>query len=121
MKSISPEKKLELVRRIREESHQNQSLMTGRESILNPSEPEGIIRHPRSGKARIMLAVLLFLFCLWTKYTGGLELMQYEDLRLALRQEIDLNAIDFIEDLPYTLTNADAAVEIGTMRIEEGH
>ena len=42
-------------------------------------------------------------------------------LAALLRQEIDLNAIDFIEDLPYTLTNADAAVEIGTMRIEEGH
>ncbi len=121
MKSISPEKKLELVRRIREESNQNQSLIAGRETILGTSEGSitGIKRHSLM-KLRIMSALLLFLFCIWAKYGGGGEFLQYDELQTALQQEIELNAIDFMDELPYTLTNADASADVGTMRIEEG-
>ena len=84
MKSISPEKKLELVRRIREESNQNQSLIAGRETILGTSEGSitGIKRHSLM-KLRIMSALLLFLFCIWAKYGGGGEFLQYDELQLS--------------------------------------
>ncbi|MDO5573381.1 MAG: hypothetical protein Q4G60_05295 [bacterium] len=122
MKTISPEKKLELVRRIREESNQNQSVMTGRETILSTSGPKQVEgKLPNYRKLRFLLAVSLFLFCFWVKYTGSDQIIGYEDLKAVLKQEIDLNGIDFIEDLPYTLTDADQNTDIGMMKTEEGY
>ena len=120
MKTISPEKKLELVRKIREESNQNQSVMTGRETILNTPGPKQMeSKLPNCRKLRFLLAVSLFLFCFWVKYTGSDQIIGYEDLKVVLKQEFDLNGIDFIENLPYTLTDADQNTDIGMMKTEE--
>lgn len=124
MKRHSTEKKLELIKRIREESTHNQSLIMGRESILSDPDME---RNHVSGfsfmKVRIMLTIFLFLFCVWYKNTTtSSDEFNYEELRASLQTEIDLNSIDFIGELPYTLTNADSyGLDIGTTKIEEGH
>ncbi len=110
MKKISTEKKLELIKRIREESNHNQSLITGRESILSDSGREAIGGgHFGFGKVRLFLSILLFLFCLWFRFSVGetSESMNYESLRHLLQEEINLNTIDFIGELPYNLTSAD--------------
>ncbi len=123
MANRSTDKKLELIRRIREESNHNQTIITGREDILKDPVEHG--QNHKKGfllKLRSIVAMMLFLLCFWCqKVDTNLDFFDYEQITTYLSEEINLNSIDFMEDIPYTLDNAKSMeLDFGKIINEEG-
>lgn len=121
MSQIPVEKKLELIRTIRSEQHQNKELLRSREALLygkslSPGSLEPISYHYEShtktqtpaGPAISGFKIRLFAATLFLGIVFCLELFQVKSLKEplnALYTEIskDGNLFDFVEDLTYTL------------------
>ena len=108
MNKLTAEKKLELVRRLRETSDYNQSKLSYGSRLLYGEEESAKAEGYIPGISillRSIVAILLFIGIAAIRLSG-LELFgfDYNRLHAYLSETIDLNSFDFTEDLPYTLT-----------------
>ncbi len=119
MSDITAEKKLELIRNIREENSRNRMNLRSRENILygqnydNPVTNDSVNMTISSEKSfstlgiRIFTAIILFsLFIIldYTKQTwfslDSVQICKY------LQENYTLNSFDFIQEITYTLEDA---------------
>lgn len=113
MEHISSEKKMELIRTIREENERNKGKMRNRESILfggassyqqQPSESAQEFRPVKSSfRLRLLLAIALFAGYL-VMDMGKLDIsgVTAEIVHAGINKSFSANLFDFIEDFPYT-------------------
>lgn len=125
MDHISTDTKLKLVQMIRNENQENRMKMRSREQLINSGYHSGSYRenafqrsafsgnafseqeaHPFWGlRLRIGAAFLLFLGFLFLDYTGvKMGSIGAGEIVSWINKEIDINSIDFIENLTYTLS-----------------
>lgn len=116
MEQVSAETKLRLVQMIREENQQNRMKMQSREQMLNygyvlpknrketAAETDGLLL--TGLRIRLALAFLFFLAFFFFDYSGmKLGSMNAEKFATVLNQEMGTNAIDFIKNFTYTLSD----------------
>lgn len=116
MSDITAEKKLALIRSIREENDRNRMSMRNRQNILygyyydkcdtefadNPTDMSKCFN--RSLGIRILVAIVLFSVYVILDYTGtSFFSLDTTVISTSLMENYDLNAIDFIEEISYTL------------------
>lgn len=114
MEQVSTETKLRLVQMIRAENQENRMKMQSRERLLNygyipPAQLEktNTEGHFLTGfRLRLALSFLLFIAFFFYDYSGmKLGDMNAEKFAVVLNQEMGTNAIDFIKDFTYTLSD----------------
>ncbi len=119
--SISTEKKLQLIHRIRQEHQNNQSTIRGREAILyGKSLPYGAL--PEDGAEyfpegevpvstfRFRAVIALFLFLVFYVLSSRNETifgLRTDQLQEAVAEDYSPILFDFIGEIPYTLHEAD--------------
>ncbi len=110
MNDISADRRLELIRSVREEQARNYMTMQRRESVLygsNLSMPaqsmDRSVAPINAGlKLRIAIALILFLgFLILDKNHYTFLSLDSSDVITAISEEV--NSFDFMEDIPYTL------------------
>lgn len=119
MSDITAEKKLELIRNIREENHKNRLNLQSRESILYGHEycytgetmQEAGKRTVKSVShlgLRTLFAIILFSLFMILDNTGGVwgDFSSANIYGLLLENNI-ANSFDFIEEITYTLNHAE--------------
>ena len=116
MEQVSTETKLRLVQMIRAENQENRIKMQSRERLLNygyvpPEKWKEADNGVNSGflvgfRIRLALAFFLFLAFFFFDYSGAkVGNMNAEKFAAVLNQEMGTNAIDFIKNFPYTLSD----------------
>ncbi len=113
MQHISTDTKLKLVQMIRAESQENRQKMRSRESLLNygytfdePKAAEGDGYSLAGMRLRMFLAAALFLSFFALDYTKA-EVASVNSTKIVrvVEHNVDINAIDFIRDFTYTLSD----------------
>ena len=114
MSDITAEQKLMLLRDIREAQDRNRMSLRQRENILygerlNRFSEDGVLhRNEKHWKShagiRILLALLIFALYVILDFTNtAVFSLQTEEINRLLSRNYLVNAIDFIEEIPYTL------------------
>jgi len=110
MEHVSTDTKLKLAQMIRNENQENRMKMRAREQLINYGYRTNTFTdpkpHPFLGlRLRIGAAFLFFLGFLFLDYTGiKMGSIGAGDIVSWINTEIDLNSIDFIKNLTYTLS-----------------
>lgn len=116
MEQVSTETKLKLVQMIRAENRENRMKMQSRERLINGgyvSTEKWKETGTESGGAflagfriRLAFAFLLFLAFFFLDYSGmEFGSVNAKKIVTVLQQEMGINAIDFIENFTYTLSD----------------
>lgn len=115
MSDITAEKRLELIRNIREENHKNRMSLKNREHILYGREYETVpmqeteelpaaSRHGSTLILRtIIAAVLLSLFIIMDYLQADWLPVDMETINNCLQENYTVNIIDFMDKITYTL------------------
>lgn len=115
MSDITAEKRLELIRNIREENHKNRMSLKNREHILYGREYETVpmqeteelpaaFRHGSTLILRtIIAAVLLSLFIIMDYLQADWLPVDMETINNCLQENYTVNIIDFMDKITYTL------------------
>lgn len=123
MSDVTAEKRLELIRNIREENHKNRMSMKNREHILYGREyetaavPEAGERPAAPAAAStlvirtIIAAVLLSLFIILDYLKADWIPVDMERLGDSLQENYAVNIIDFMDKITYTLESENTATE----------
>lgn len=119
MSDITAEKKLELIRNIREENHKNRLNLQSRESVLYGHEycytgeaineaGDGTGKRTSHLGFRILFAIILFsLFIILDNTKGVWGGFSSVDIYGLLLENNIANSFDFIEEITYTLNHAE--------------
>ena len=119
--SISTERKLQLIHRIRQEHQNNQSMIRGREAILYGKSlsygalPEDGAEYFPEGEApvstfRFRVVIALFLFLVFYVIASRNETilgLRTDQIQEAVAEDYSPILFDFIGEIPYTLHEAD--------------
>lgn len=122
MSDVTAERRLELIRNIREENQKNRMSMRSREHILYGKEYEAapmwdtgeVPAPPAHGSTlilRIMIAaVLLSLFIIMDYLQADWLPVDMETINDSLKENYTVNIIDFMDKITYTLDNENSPV-----------
>ncbi|MGN1147884.1 MAG: hypothetical protein ACI4TB_05640 [Lachnospiraceae bacterium] len=119
MSDITAEKRLELIRNIREENTKNRMKLRSRENILygqhynnaTNTEADDMLqtgKHASSLGLRILVAIVLFSLFIILDYTEGTWFsVNASGIRENLQENYIVNSFDFIKEITYTLNHAE--------------
>lgn len=119
MSDLTAERRLALVRHIREENERNRTNIQSRQQILygqdgSLSEPYFSDMPPQNASfgLRFLAALTLFiLFVLWSRSGASVFGQDPAVIGSLLQTNYELKNIDFVEKITYTLTNAPSQEE----------
>lgn len=111
---VSTDTKLQLIQMIRAENQENRLKMQSRQKILNYgyTNTEQVIEDGKESnpffglRIRLTLSFLLFLAFFFLDYSGTkIGTVGTKEILSAVKKEMDINTIDFIENFTYTLSD----------------
>ena len=115
MDSVSIEKKLQMIQKIRQEHQMNQNAVRGREAVLYGNKYNIFPETERSENGsegiyvstfRLRISAALLLFILFYSVASGDKTffgINASQVYMAIETDYSANLFDFMEEIPYTL------------------